>query len=70
MAAQDIISDINQFFILENKDEVFVIFEDNRKGRIIGIGKINITLSTFIEIVLYVDKLKYNLLSISQLCDV
>ena len=62
--------DVNQFFILENKAEWSITFEDNRKGRIIGIGKIKITPSTFIENVRLVDKLKHNLLSISQLCDV
>ena len=63
-------SDIDQFFILESKAEGSVTFEDNRKGRIIGIGKIKITPSTFIEIILLVDKLKHNLLSSSQLCGV
>ena len=62
--------DIDQFFILESKDGGSVIFEDNCKGRIIGIGKIKTTPSTFIKNVLLVDKLKHNLLSISQLCDV
>ena len=64
------IGDIDQFFILKSKDEGPVTFEDNRKRRIIGIGKIKITPSTFIKNVLLVDKLKHNLLSISQLCDV
>ena len=62
--------DVNQFFILEKKDGGSVTFGDNRKGRIIGIGKIKITPFTFIENVLLVEKLKHNLLSISQLCDV
>ena len=62
--------DIDQFFILESKNESYVTFGDNRKGRIIGIGKIKITPSTFIENVFLVDKLKHNLLSISQLCEV
>ena len=59
-------NDIDQFFILKSKDEGSVIFGDNRKGRIIDIGKIKITPSTFIENVLLVDKLKHNLLSISH----
>ena len=62
--------DINQFFTLKSKDEGFVTFKDNKKKRIIGIDNIKITPSTFIENVLLVDKLKHNLLSISQLCDV
>ena len=61
--------DIDQFFILESKNEGSVIFGDNRKERIINIGKIKIT-PIFIKNVLLVDKLKHNLLSISQLCDV
>ena len=62
--------DIEQFFTIKTKDEGFVIFGDNKKGRIIGLGNIKISPSTFIENVLLVDKLKHNLLSISQLCDV
>ena len=62
--------DINQFFTLKSKEERFVTFGDNKKEKIIGIGNIKITPSTFIENILLVDKLKHNLLSISQLCDV
>ena len=62
--------DINQFFTIKRKDEEFVTFGDNKKEKIIGIGNIKITSSTFIENVLLVDKLKHNLLSISWLCDV
>ena len=62
--------DIDQFFILESKDEGYITFGDNRKGRIISIDNIKITPSTFVENVLLVDKLKHNLLSICQLCDV
>ena len=68
--SRHMMDDIDQFFILESKDGGSITFRDNRKGRIIGIGKIKITSSTFIENVLLVDKLKHNLLSISQLCDV
>ena len=39
---------------------------DNAKGKIIGVGK---NISTSINNVYLVDGLKYNLLSISQLCD-
>ena len=39
------------------------------KGKIIGIGKISIPSLAFIDNVLYVEGLKYNLLSISQFCD-
>ena len=61
--------DKDLFFTLELKDGGTVTFGDNGKGRIIGIGKIKITPFIFIENVLLVDKLKHNILSISQLCD-
>ena len=47
--------DINQFFTIKKKDEGFVTFGDNKKEKIIGIGNIKITPSTFIENVLLVD---------------
>ena len=46
-----------------------VTFGDNGQGKIIGIGKIQITPSTFKDSVLLVKGLKHNLISISQLCD-
>ncbi len=46
-----------------------VTFDDNEKSKIIGIGNIRITPTTFIENILLVDGLKHNLLSISQFCD-
>lgn len=61
--------DESQFITLKAKDGGMVTFGDNGKGKIIGIGNIGITSSTFIENVLLVDGLKHNLLSISQLCD-
>lgn len=47
----------------------YVTYEDNNKGRVIGIGKDGTPKFTTIDDVLYVEGLKYNLLSISQLCD-
>ena len=44
--------DIDQFFTTKSKDEGFITFEDNKKGRIIGLGNIKISPSTFIENVL------------------
>ena len=62
--------DKEKFITLEPKDEGrVVIFGDNGQDKIIGIGKIQITLSTFIDSVLLVKGLKHNLISISQLCD-
>ena len=46
-----------------------VTLRGNKKGRIIGVGKIDTHLYPFIDNVLFVEGLKHNLLSISQLCD-
>ena len=61
--------DKEQFNKLDAKDGGHVIFGDNVKGKIIGIGEIGNPQSLSIHHVLFVDGLKYNLLSISQLCD-
>jgi hypothetical protein len=61
--------DKDQFCILERKEGGVVTFGDDEKGKIIGIGKIEVTPSSYINNVLLVDSLKHNLLSISQLCD-
>ena len=44
-------------------------FGDNSKGHIEGVGSIGNHSSILIDNVLYVNGLKHNLLSISQLCD-
>ena len=44
-------------------------FGDDAKGKIIGIGNISSKYSNIIENVFLIDKLKFNLLSISQICD-
>ena len=44
-----------------------IIFGDNLKGDVIGLGKVAITLEHSITNVLHVDSLSYNLLSVSQL---
>ena len=67
--SRHITGDKEQFVTLEIKKRGMVTCGDNDKGHIVGIGKIWITLSTFIENVLYVRGLKHNLISISQLCD-
>ena len=51
------------------KDGGYVTYGDNNKGKILGTGKVGKTSSTSIDNVLYVEGLKHNLLSISQLCD-
>ena len=52
--SRHMMGDVNQFFTLEKKDGRSITFSYNRKGRIIGKGKIKITSSTFIEDVLLV----------------
>ena len=61
--------DENQFISLEVKEGGIVTFGDNAKGKIIRIGKVHISSSSYIENVLLVEGLKHNLLSINQLCD-
>jgi hypothetical protein len=46
-----------------------IVFGDNSKGDVIGLGKVVITLEHSIKNVLHVDSLSYNLLSVSQLCE-
>jgi len=46
-----------------------VAFDNGKSGIIVGISKIGESLSHSIESVYLVDGLKYNLLSVSQLCD-
>ena len=46
-----------------------VVFGGMVKGKITIVGKIGIPTQAFIHKILYVKDLKYNLLSISQLCD-
>jgi hypothetical protein len=46
-----------------------IVFGDNAKGDDIGLGKIAITLEHSITNVFHVDSLSYNLLSVSQLCE-
>jgi hypothetical protein len=46
-----------------------VTFGDNNKGQVIGVGTVGNISNPLIDNVLLVENLKYNLLSISQLCD-
>nr|KYP31534.1 hypothetical protein KK1_048081 [Cajanus cajan] len=62
--------DPSKFSSLKLKNEGFVTYGDNKKGKILGCGNIgNSSSSTLIENVLLVERLKHNLLSISQLSD-
>ena len=57
------------FTDLTLKAKGFVNYGDNNKGRILGVGNVGSSETLLIENVLYVQGLKYNLLSISQLSD-
>jgi hypothetical protein len=46
-----------------------IVFGDNSRGDVLGLGKVAITLEHSITNVLHVDSLSYNLLSVSQLCE-
>ena len=46
-----------------------IVFGDNEKGEVLGLGKIAISNDNSLSNVLLVDSLRYNLLSVSQLCE-
>jgi hypothetical protein len=47
----------------------YITFNDNSQGQILGFGKIAITTEHSISKVLLVESLDYNLLSVSQVCE-
>jgi hypothetical protein len=47
----------------------YVTFGDDKKGRVLGTGVINVNDFFTLNSVALVDKLRYNLLSVSQLLD-
>jgi hypothetical protein len=54
---------------IKNKDsQDTIIFEDGNQGKVKGLGKIAITTEHSIFNVFLVESLRYNLLSVSQLC--
>jgi len=59
----------SKFLSISFKQEGHVTYGDNNKGRILGRGSIGDKDILVIHDVLYVEGLKHNLLSISQLCD-
>jgi len=61
--------DKSKFAKLELKDEGFLTFGDNNKGRILGSRVISNGASFNIHNVLLVEGLKQTLISIIQLCD-
>jgi len=61
--------DASKFTNLKMKQEGFVTYGDNNKGKILGKGDVGSHDSIIIKDVLLVEGLKHNLLSISLLCD-
>jgi len=57
------------FTEIKKKEHGNITFGDKSMGKIISIGKVGKDPSNFIDNVYLVDGLKFNLLSISQLCD-
>ena len=60
--------DKTKFCLLTESEGGQVTFGGNFKGKIIGSGKVGKNLSSYIDDVMLVEGLAYNLLSISQLC--
>jgi hypothetical protein len=52
-----------------NDESGNIVFGDNGKGEVLGLGKISISNDNSISNVLLVNSLRYNLLSVSQLCE-
>ena len=67
--SKHMIGDTYKFVSIIFKQEGHVTYGDNNKGRILGRGSIGDKSILLIHDVLYVEGLKHNLLSISQLCD-
>ena len=61
--------DTSKFTHISPKNSGHLTYDDNNKGKILGVEKIGTNPSTSIENILLVDGLKHSLLSISQLCD-
>ncbi|XP_073223493.1 uncharacterized protein [Cicer arietinum] len=61
--------DKSKFLTLNSKNDGYVKYGDNNKGKILGVGDIGSKSTAVIKDVLYVKGLKHNLLSISQLYD-
>jgi len=61
--------DVSKFISISLKQDGHVTYGDNNKEKVLGKGTIGNESSLLIHDVLYVEGLKHNLLSISQLCD-
>ena len=68
--SQHMTCDDSMFTSLKDPDDHdHVTYGDNSRGRVIGLGRIGITHDLFIFNVIYVEDLKFSLISIAQLCD-
>ena len=67
--SKHMIGDKTRFFNCLLEQEGHVTYEDNNKGKILGRGTTGDKNTFFIHDVLFVERLKHRLLSISQLCD-
>mgnify|MGYP005817574831 CR=1 FL=1 len=47
----------------------YITFDDNNKGKVIGLGKIAISKDKSIDDVLLVQSIGFNLMSVDKLCD-
>ena len=59
--------DIFTSFQPSNEESGNIVFGDNGKGEVLGLGKIALSNDNSISIVLLMNSLRYNLLSVSQL---
>ncbi|XP_070006782.1 uncharacterized protein [Nicotiana sylvestris] len=59
----------NDFLSLKARQGGSVFFGNDKKGYILGVGRIRKSLTHSIENAYYVNGLKYSLLSVSQICD-
>jgi len=68
---QHMTGDPNMFSSLEENVVGYsdIIFGDNNRGKVEGVGKIAISNDHSLSNVLLVDSLKFNLLSVTQFCD-
>ena len=53
----------------DSGDHEHVTYDDNSRGKVLGLGRITISKYLSISNVLFVESLSFNLISISQLCD-
>ena len=61
--------DVKNFLLLKTLQGRGVSFGDGKKGYILGVDKVGKSLEDSIDNVYHVDRLKYRLLSVSQICD-